>query len=263
MSFNNDAAARRTGLLAESRLAARPATLLATDAVHKIQQLSSAIRKEGQLAKTAPRADARARASCLAEDGRRAARQARQQLQELGAKVTQTSAEMLQQRKLAENLQAAAATLEESWREFDLAEKQAHRSVQACCTHDLEACTAEAGQSSLQKQVTLSDVSEVELETHAEAVTEFARDVASLNGEVQSLQRAMVDLAHVTVQQGETLQGIADNFEKSREHSKKALEQVALTDQKLRAGNKRLTILLVATLGCCSFVVATVASMHW
>jgi len=264
MSFN-DAVERRTGLLAESQLTSQPACArIATDAVREIQQVVSAIRKEAQLMRTAPQPDTRARMSCLADQGRRATREARRQLQELAStKLLQTSADTLQQRKLAENLQTAAAALEESWREFDLAEKQAQWSAPSCA--DLEACAEPSSQphhSSLQKHELLSDVSEAELETHAQSVSEYARDVASLNGDVQSLQRAMVDLAQITVEQGETLQGITDNFENSQEHSKKALEQVALSDEKQRAGNKRLMFLLLATVSCCSLVVATVAASH-
>lgn len=107
-----------------------------------------------------------------------------------------------------------------------------------------EGADLEVGQQSQAVALAQDDAMSAETEIHVAIAEEYARDLTNLNQDMQSLQRAMVDLADVTTSQGEVLDSIENNMSAAVESTTQANTELVQSAQQQRTGTKRFMYLL-------------------
>lgn len=246
------------------------------EAVRKIQQHAADIRKEANLLSTSPAhgmCKAKEKAQLAVREAKSTNDTALMALQGLARAVTggvdgqslsieeQNSRKFMHQ-KLTENLAASLKAVDQAFLSYETAEAEAMRKQAAPTTMATPLVAAavdpalapeelsppdadlEAGRQS-QAAALQHDTMPAETEIHAAIAEEYARDLTHLSQDMQSLQRAMVDLADVTSSQGELLDNIEANMSNAVENSSQATEELVQTSQTQRRGTKRFMWLLV------------------
>lgn len=255
------------------------------ESVRVIQQHAGDIRKEANLLSTSPShgmGKGKEQAQASVRDARATNDAALLALQGLlrattggvgGANLSaeeQNSRKFMHQ-KLTENLSSSIKAVDQAWSAYEAAESSALKALRQQSTSSTMAtplvsagvpgldpaldhasdADLEAGQQARQQAAKLQQREDVavaaETEMHTAIVAEYARDLTSLNDNMQHLQRAMVDLAEVTTSQGEALDNIESNMAETAEQTTRANEELTTTSTQQQSGLKRLMyVVLVA-----------------
>lgn len=168
--------------------------------------------------------------------------------------------QLLTHRKLSENLGAASAELEQSWKVFAAAElawesRQPSQASSSSIDPPTQGDDLEAGRVVGVQLQEAEVVSQAEVDLHAAIADEFAKDITELAHNMRGMQRVLLDLAEHTQAQGETLSGIEANMCQAVDKTDAATQQLAKTEQAQRKG-MRWTICLLLIVLCVSGTVA-------
>lgn len=241
-------------------------------AVKRIQQHTADIRKEAILISAASCAgdpEAKQRVQEHVKAATIAAEEARRLLERPGGLVGVAPANNLKlreltQQKLNDNLTSASKAFEMAWQEFQVAAAAfANRGTTNAATspfnvggvasvemHFIDNVnpTTEETLFRHQQQQQQRDITDAEVEAHAQIVSETADQMSSINQNIRALQRAMVDLAEHTQAQGETLESIESHVARSMDNTHDATELLTNASQRQQQGNKLLFWVLLLAL---------------
>jgi len=245
------------------------------EAVQKIQGCAAAIRKETGVIGTA--------STYTPGKAHEAVREAKNTLEEAksllqgfaicggggGGSASEPHHRRLMQQKLTENLMGAYKSFEDSWKEYEVAEKdRANRQAAVAAATPqakaggrprggpgVELGTMESPQESVDveagvvviqpgRQLQEMDVSNAEVETHAAIVEEYAANINQVEQDIRSLKNAMVTLAEHTVEQGEMLDNIEANMATAVDGTQGATQQLTIASQTQHRGRMRLLWML-------------------
>eukprot|EP00927_Polykrikos_kofoidii_P073100 TRINITY_DN69171_c0_g1_i1.p1 TRINITY_DN69171_c0_g1~~TRINITY_DN69171_c0_g1_i1.p1 ORF type:complete len:307 (-),score=62.73 TRINITY_DN69171_c0_g1_i1:36-956(-) len=192
----------------------------------------------------------------------------------------------LSQQKLTEAIVSATKSLESAWKAYQHADEDRKKvSVASDSNNGSVASTQSLGRGGvmprkslddmelpnyydceaagpLQQQVHCNDVSQAEVDMHTAISTEYAQQVTVLSQDIRSLQRAMVDLAEHTTQQGDTLDGIWATVSHAEENAQGATVQLQVAERSHKKGTKYLYWLLALALVLAIIIVIVVVKMH-
>merc|ERR1711920_507673 len=144
-----------------------------------------------------------------------------------------------------------------------VAQDSFNRSFTWAQEHAVDSRRAEAIPSQQVQTLQQSDVvQEGELELHDAIVDEWGRDIGNLAQDIRSLHGAMVDLAHAANSQGEVLDDIERNMERSAEAASGATEQLVQASVTQRRGNKMIYCMLVFAAILSIIIVVVVILRH-
>mmetsp|Transcript_32195 Transcript_32195/g.68933 ORF Transcript_32195/g.68933 Transcript_32195/m.68933 type:complete len:244 (+) Transcript_32195:242-973(+) len=109
-----------------------------------------------------------------------------------------------------------------------------------------------------QQQQAAADVTEAEVDMHSGIVSMYTEDVTHLNGEINSLRTAMMDLAQHAESQGHDIDCIVAHTERSQHYTREARGQIQQANQRHGRGTKLLYCLMVLAV-CLAIVVIILA----
>lgn len=242
------------------------------DCVRKITLLAGDIQKEVRSVSTSPGHTGRDKAQAAVQEAKALNDTGVAALQSLSRTIThsadgialavseQNSRKFMHQ-KLQENLATSIKAVDKAFTDYEAAEAEARRNQAATSTMATPLVSAgvpgldpalppaeeRQDQSSLQSQaVQMGDTVPAETSMHVAIVEEYARDLTNLNQDMQSLARAMTDLADVTRAQGEVLDDIENNMASAADQTAQANEQLVETARAQQRGGWRFLWLLLA-----------------
>ncbi|CAK0893999.1 unnamed protein product [Prorocentrum cordatum] len=95
----------------------------------------------------------------------------------------------------------------------------------------------------------VQDVSQAEVETHAELAEDYARDAVRVNTNVQQMNQVVSDLARITTSQGESVSNILSLIDSASESARDASREVVRHNERQQRTTKRmLQLVLLAVL---------------
>lgn len=227
-------------------------------AIEAVHRFAAEVRREARGLSAARQRPSSARhVEQIASTARGTVTEARRWLRELAvaAEASGDTQRLLRLKidKLSEDVAAAAAGLEQSCREFAEADAAWARRAEAAAAADAagevdpEPEDLEQGASADVVKVQHAElVSQAELDLHEDIASSYAREAREVAVSMQSLSRAMVDLAEQTRAQGAALSSIEDNIGVAEAKTADAFEQVQITDARQRDSMKRTYYLLLA-----------------
>ncbi|CAJ1408818.1 unnamed protein product [Effrenium voratum] len=151
----------------------------------------------------------------------------------------------LKEQKIRESVDKLSKELSDVWAEW-----QAEEAWRARAASDPEAEPAsleEAAPDLEQAQVARQEeVSAGEIQLHAAMVDEYVQDVSNLSQNMRDMQRALLDLAHITEAQAGSLDNIEKGMEQASASTDGAARELRVTHDRQTSMRKTLCMLLLA-----------------